>query len=456
MAMFAFMRRKVWRILAIAIAVLLLVAAALTIIAVAWLNPQLTRYIESDRFRAELEKETAKGLHFPGAHYEPIKRTGTWTAESGGFQAKDGWKALKTMDARGITARFNPWGVFHRLWQLDEVHVRSGEVGIQIYEPTPEPSPAKPWYAVFLPERVYLNWVESDPVDVTWRFREKPSGFYGTRLLITPHDHDFEYQGRGGQLKMLPFPEMRLLHTHMLITKTLLTLYNLDLEPNAQVNGRIHATGTAGTREDKSVDFKIDMDRVPVGDWLPETWREHITGAATARIHWTGKDPKMASSGGDATLRVENGRIGNLDFLRKIATLADDKSLENIQLSTCQVDVNWRYPKFDAEHLIIEEKGKFRAEGEVIVRKESLRGTIDLGVTRRLLNFLPAPVVAEVFPRDRGDYLWTTVHLSGTIENPQQDLSERVSTAIKEHPTAALTLLFRQITASLRHAFGNE
>ena len=54
--------------------------AALSIIAMAWLNPRLTRYIESDSFRAEMEKETAKGLHFPGGHYEPIKRTGTWRA----------------------------------------------------------------------------------------------------------------------------------------------------------------------------------------------------------------------------------------------------------------------------------------------------------------------------------------------------------------------------------------
>ena len=71
---------------------LLLIVAALSIIAMAWLNPRLTRYIESDSFRAEMEKETAKGLHFPGGHYEPIKRTGTWRAETAGFGAKNGRK----------------------------------------------------------------------------------------------------------------------------------------------------------------------------------------------------------------------------------------------------------------------------------------------------------------------------------------------------------------------------
>jgi hypothetical protein len=255
---------------------------------------------------------------------------------------------------------------------------------------------------------------------------------------------------------MASFPEMRLDHTHMLITKTLLTLYNLDLDPKGPVKGRIQAAGTAGTREDKSVDFKIGMEQVPIDDWVPDNWREHVSGAATAKIHWTGKDPKMASSGGDATLRIDDGRIRALPFLQKIAELANDKSLERITLDVCKLDIEWRYPKFEVKHLVIEEKGKFRAEGEVVAREESLRGTVELGVTRRLLNWLPAAVVTEVFARENEGYLWTTVHLSGTVENPQQDLSERIAEAIKEHPTAALALFFREIGAWLRHAFGKE
>jgi hypothetical protein len=96
--------------------------------------------------------------------------------------------------------------------------VQAGEVGIQIYQPQSEPTPAKPWYAIFLPERVYLNRVESEPVDVTWQFRGKRAGFFQTPLLITPHDRDFEYQAREGKLQMSPFPELRLRHTHLLIT----------------------------------------------------------------------------------------------------------------------------------------------------------------------------------------------------------------------------------------------
>ena len=93
---------------------------------------------------------------------------------------------MTSLDASGVTAKFNPWGVFLRRWQLDEVHIGTGEVGIQTYEPKPEPSPSKPWYHIFLPDRVYLRRVWSEPADVTWRFREERAGFFQTYLLITP------------------------------------------------------------------------------------------------------------------------------------------------------------------------------------------------------------------------------------------------------------------------------
>jgi len=445
-----FRRRKFWWSTGAVTASLLVVGA----IGFLFLNPPLTRYVESDKFRAELEKETAKGLHFPGGHYEPVKRTGTWTAESAGFQANEGRKALRAMDARGITAKFNPWGVFLRRWQLDEVRIQGGEVAIQVYEPKPEPTPAKPWFHVFLPQRVYLKRVESEPVDVTWQFRGKTGGFFGTRLLITPHGRDFNYQATGGTMKNALIPELRLRQTQVLITKTWLTLYRLDLQPRGGETGDIRVKGKAGIGEDKSVDVKIDIATLPIDDWLPESWREHVAGAATGKIAWRGKNPKLESSQVEAGLRLDGGRMSKLPFLEKLATLTKEKELERLSLTECSLNLFWNYPNAEIKNVAIEDKGKFRAEGTIRINNKALGGAIELGVARRLLDWLPKP--EEVFPRNHDGYLWTTVHLSGTIDNPQQDLSPRILEAIKESPGAALGLLFRYIGESLKNAFEGE
>jgi len=440
------MRRKGWAVAPVAI--LLIVGA----IGIAWLNPQLTHYVESDRFRAELEKETAKGLHFSDGRYARIHRKGFLIAASDRFQAGNGRQALRTIDAHGITGRFDPWGVFFRRWQLDDVHIDSGEVEIQTYTPSPEPSPAKPWFHVFLPRRVYLKQVEANPADVTWRFRGEKGGFFGTRLVIAPHGRDFNYQASGGTLKMALIPNLQLRDTHLLITKKLLMLYNLDLQPSEDATGNIHAQGTAGTSEDRSVDFNFSFERIPVEEWLPKQWREHVTGKASGKIRWRGKNPKLESSTGEATLRVDGGRIIELPFLENLAKITDERTLEQLTLNDCSFALTWNYPRAEIKNIAIEEKGKFRAEGTIQVEKKALRGAIELGVARHLLDWLPKP--EEVFPHEHDGYLWTTVHLSGTTDAPQQDLSPRIIEVLKENPGAALGLLLRQFGEWLKKAFG--
>ena len=66
------MTRWRWLIVSAASGIFLAGAAG----AVPFLNLRLTHYVESDRFRARLENETTKGLHFPSGHYAPIRRAG--------------------------------------------------------------------------------------------------------------------------------------------------------------------------------------------------------------------------------------------------------------------------------------------------------------------------------------------------------------------------------------------
>jgi hypothetical protein len=354
---------------------LFLIVAAGTVVLV---NPRLTRYVESDAFRSELEKETAKGLHFPAGKYAPIRRTGFWSVTSDGFRARNGRKALTALDARGLAARFNPFGILLRRWQLDEVHIAGGEVTIQVYEPKPEPSPSKPWYHIFLPDRVYLAKVWSEPADVTWNFRNQKGGFFGTRLLITPHGRDFEYRATGGMMRGALIPDLRLRQTDLLITRTLLTLYELDLAPDPESGGFIRAEGTVGTREDKSVNFKVKFEKLPVREWLPASWRDHVSGLAAGDVHWSGPKPKLEAAQVHASLRVVDGRVRRLPLLQTLSNITGKKSIEELNLSECSGELDWNNPSVEIKNIAVEDKGKFRIEGAISIREKSLGGAIRL------------------------------------------------------------------------------
>jgi hypothetical protein len=417
-------------------------------------SPLLTHYIEGNAFRAAMEDETAKGLHFPRSRYASIRRTSALTAQSASFEASNGVKAMKSLDAHGITARFDPWGVFVRQWRFNYVHVQSGDVAIQIYEANPQTASPKPWFAIFLPNRVYVQRIESEQANVTWPFRGERAGFFGTRLLITPHGPDFEYVATGGRLEMALLPDLDLRRAHLLITKTLLTVYDADLASNSASDESIHAQASAGIGKDKSVDFKANLNAVPIRTWLPAEWKGRLNGSAFGELHWAGEDPKLESSSGEGSLRIHNGRIDDVPLLEKLAELARKKSFERLELNDCSITFAWRYPKIDVKDIIVEEKGKFRIEGEISIERRRLGGTIKLGLTREYLDWLPNP--EEVFSRHQSGYLWTNVHLSGTIDDPGQDLSPRIIELFKQSPGAYLRLLFQQFEGWLKRAFGRD
>src|SRR6266513_2334324 len=315
-------------ILAVAIAIFFVIA--ITAGVALFFSPLLTRYVEADAFRVKMEEETAKGLHFPRGRYARIRRTSAFTAQSDRFDADNGQKAMKSLDAHGITAKFDPWGVFLRQWRFTDVRVQSGDVEIQIYKANPEAVPTKPWFAIFLPNRVYLEKIESEQANITWRFRGERAGFFGTHLLITPNGRDFEYVATGGRLKMAPAPNLDLRRTHLLITKTLLTLYDLDLASDSHSDESIRAQGRAGFGEDKSIDVKANFNAVHIRQWLPAEWKGRFEGSAFGALHYTGKDPKLENSSGDGSMRIHNGRIHDLPFLKKLGELAEKKSLERL------------------------------------------------------------------------------------------------------------------------------
>jgi len=417
-------------------------------------SPLVTRYVEGESFRKAMEDETAKGLHFPRSRYSPIRRTSAFTAQSESFEARNGEKAMKSLDGRGITATFDPLGVFVRQWRFTDVRVQSGDVKIQIYKANPEAVAPKPWFSIFLPNRVYLKKIESEQANITWQFRGERAGFFGTQLLITPHGPDFEYVATSGRLKLALLPDLDLRRAHLLITKTLLTIYDIDLASDVGSAESIHAQANAGMGKDKSVDLRANFNQVPIRSWLPADWKQHLAGSASGDLHWAGQDPKLESSSGEGSLRVSNGRIDNLPLLEKLAELAQKKSFEHLELNDCSLSFGWNYPKIEINNIAIEERGKFRIEGEMSIEQRRLRGTIRLGLTREYLDWLPNP--EEVFSRKQDGYLWTNVRLFGTIDDPGQDLSPRIIELFKQSPGAYLILFFRQFEGWLKRAFGSD
>ena len=141
-----------------------------------------------------------------------------------------------------------------------------------------------------------------------------------------------------------------------------------------------------------------------------------------------------------------------MEFLKKLAALTKKKSLEGSHLKECSAEIAWENGGGEIRKIAIEDEGKFRIEGTVSLREnKSLGGAIQLGVAPEYLEWLPH--AEEVFTRSAGGYRWTTVHLSGTVEQPQQDLSPRIIETLKQSPGAFLGVILRQLGEWLEQTF---
>lgn len=427
-----------------------LVAGA--ILGVTLLNRRLTAFVESEAFRRELDKQTSKGLHFQG-HYDTIRRTGLLTVRTDGFTGKEGVKAIKTISTGEVDAKFNPSGIFLRRWQLDYIRIPAGKAEIQTYEPKPDNKPPKPWYSI-LPDHVYLKEVVCDATDVTWQLRGREAGFFQTRLLITPYGRDFEYRASGGVMKTGMVPDLTLRQTHLVITKELLTLHELELAPSPKSDGRIRVKGQAGMRDDKRVSAEMKFSGVPVDPWVPKAWASLFQGVASGDVMWQGGDMTMETSSGQGAFRIEGGRVAGAPFLDEAAAVTGRKSMEEIKLSRCSLEFAWKYPRAEVKQIDIEAEGVFRLQGAVVIENKRLGGTLQFGATPKYLEWLPK--AERVFARQRDGYLWTTVNLAGTLDEPKEDLSPRVAELLKKSPGAAIGIFIRRVGEWFGKALGEK
>ena len=412
----------------------------------------ITKYLEGPEFRAELDKQTSKGLHFKGK-YEPLTRTGFLSAKSDGFKSSDGVKAFESIDVQGITGSFNPLGVFLRRWQLDSIHIDSGVARIQVYEPKPQEKPPKPWYSIFLPDRVYLKEVRCDKADIIWKMGGKDAGFYGSKVLITPHDRDFEYRLTEGVFKIPRLPDLSLEKAHTLITKEKLSLYELLL--TAKGGGTIKLQGEAGLKSDKSMRAQLDISKVPIAPWIPASWGDQVKGRASGQIRMEGSDQNLKSSQGEGQINLSGARILSIPFLDYAASAVQNESLKNIELDECVIDFTWKGSTAKIQEIRIEAAGQFKLEGTLQLSKSKLAGKLTFGVSEKNLEWLPK-AKEEIFTTKKGGYWWTDVNISGTLQEPQNDLTPRLAETLKRSPAESAGLFFRQIGEWFQQTLGKD
>jgi hypothetical protein len=424
-----------------------LVLGLFLVVVLPLINVRLTAWVNGDRFRELLNRETSKGLKLEG-NYSPLSRVGLFGLQGDTFTGTNGTKTIVSLQATGITGTFNPLGIVLRRWEIDDIHLKSGSVMLQKTEATAgakNDASSLPWWNFFWPHRVYLEDVKVDDAQIHWHLRDQEAGIDQTFLEITPNGRDFEYDARGGDLKTPLTPPLEVRHAHLLIRKPRLycSEFVVGDDPVHPERG-LRMTGDAGLQEDRSVKLNIDLNSLNVSPWMPEKLRAHVLGLASGHFEYTSSGTGLETAQGHGTILLADAVLHALRPVHQYVTVTGCPDPGDLALKVCQADVTWQNGAITAQNLKMECDGVFRLEGSLtIAQDQTLTGELEFGLTDPYLNWLPTARQA-IFTRDDGPYHFTTIKLSGTVTKPQQDLSDRVAKEVGKSPLLALKLFFNE------------
>ena len=413
----------------------------------AFINRQVTLWVEGPRFEDMLNRETSKGLKFE-ASYAPLDRVGLLGLRADSFTGVKGCKTIQELHAYDISGTFDPLGIALRRWQIDSLHIKSGSVMLQKTEATPGASkgvPWPPWWALFWPYRVHLSDVKVDDANILWILRDKESGIYDTFLEITPNGRDFEYDAHGGVFAAPMTPSLKVVHAHLLIRKPRLYCSEFILNDDpAHPGDQLRLQGDAGLQDDRSIHLKVDLASLNVAPWLPENSRAHVEGLASGHFDYSSSGTGLETGSGTGNISVTGGRLVDLAPVHKYAVITGSPDPGDLSLKVCRADASWDKGAISVENIEVESEGVFRFTGAVtIAADKTLSGQIEFGLTDTYLHWLPTAETA-IFTRAEGPYHFTTIHISGTVQKPGQDLSPRIAQEIGKSPLLAIKLFFNE------------
>lgn len=406
-----------------------------SVVAAALLFAAIRGYLHSDGFRQFLSAKASRAAGVDG-RFSPFRWDGL-AVNTDAFEASGGG-AIRKLKVEGMHTEVGLGGLTRGFWELRESRVRRLEAWLAAGDgpagPTAAPTAvpgsaaASPGESGWLPEGVLLAGLDVQEILVGTRLEAGPLTLRGMRLRAEPAGPRGAYavETSGGTVA-LPYawvPELRLSNTRSRWQDG--RLYLQGFEASLWGKGRLEGTGEwdSGSRG-----FTVEGEArdVTCADLFNDDWAKRFTGDVVS-------DFTVAKPGDGGTtiarghLAISRGILTALPVLDTLAAYADTSRFRVIHLSEAATDWSWRRDEWRFTKLVIASEGLVRLQGDLTLRGRELDGRFLLGLAPGTLASIPGAETAVFVRGDRG-LMWAPLRITGSLDDPQEDLSERLVAA---------------------------
>jgi hypothetical protein len=182
--------------------------------------------------------------------------------------------------------------------------------------------------------------------------------------------------------------------------------------------------------EDGTWQIRGEVTGSRIQDVIAEDWKRRFMGPLDFSFEVTGKPNTESKLTGH--LRIKDGLLTALPLLDKISAYANTSRFRRLSLNEASLDFEKIGENIKLTNIVLSSEGLVRVEGVMEIEgNEILKGDLRIGITPGTLAHIPG-AETKVFQRGDLGLLWTPLNVSGTLDAPQEDLSDRLVAAAKE------------------------
>lgn len=392
----------------------------------------LRNYLHSDGFRKFLSTKVSRAAGVEG-EFSSFRWDGL-AVDTDSFDAQ-GNGPLSRLRADGLHTEIGFGGVGRGVWELKGTSLKRLEAEVnavrdpddkrtpEVNAPVSKKERPKPWY----PNEVELRGFDIGEADIRATLKN------GEMLLLENLSVRAEagktrgaYVGeiRGGTLQLPDefWPRIGIDHVKARYQEGVLFVTSADA--TLWGDGRLHASGE-WDRRGKMYAFEGELNDVMVEHLVRKNWAKQITGNVSSDFVVTGGAGPTEAKG---RLKITDGTLTALPVLDVLAAYADTRRFRELALTEARADWKWRQDEINLTNLIIASDGLLSIHGGLSIHGEALDGELMVGVAPGILSVIQGAEAVVFSPGERG-LLWTKVKITGTVDNPKEDLSERLIAA---------------------------
>ncbi len=394
----------------------------------------LRSYLHSDGFRKFLSAEVSEAA---GVRGEFSRFSWDGLAVDTASFASTGDGMIQSFNADGLHTEVSFSGVRRGVWELKGSRIRRLEASLdtrietekQDLPPSPqsqEPEVKRVKKSGWFPNEVELGSLEVQDVSVKAILKNGEASLTGMRVNVSRGGAKNAYRVDvdGGEislpgkfLKQIDLNRVRLKYQDESVFLT-------DASATVFDEGRIEATGEWSG---KTKEFSLEgtAKGIQAEKLLNESWAKRITGEVSSDFTVDGRTGSPVASG---TLMIDQGVLTALPMLDALAAYADTRRFRVLALNEARTDWQWKKDELVLSNLVFSSEGLMRIEGRLVIRDQGIDGVFRLGLAPGTLASIPGAETDVFLPGESG-LLWTVVHLTGTLDDPKEDLTRRLIAA---------------------------